>query len=644
MPSKIITKWRLQMRKIYLENIPRHEARDKFLTNIQMTPREETISTREAAGRTTSRPVFAALSMPGYHAAAMDGIAVRAEDTFNASDQNPLILSEGESFQYVDTGKPLPENFDAVIKIEEVHQLEDGSVEILAPATPWQHVRSVGEDIVAGEIIVPAHHELRPPDLGALLAGGVAEIPVIAKPRIAILPTGTEIIPPEAARHKGEVPDFNSIVIRSYLEEWGAEPIILPPVPDHPEEIKECTASALKEADAVIIIAGSSAGSKDYTYQAIAEEGEVFVHGVATRPGKPTILGQISGKPAIGLPGYPVSAYMSLEWFVRPLIYSYYPKDEPQREKLTASLGRRVISEIGTEEHVRMAVGFVNEKFVANPLHRGAGVTMSLVRADGLLIIPPETVGHEQDENVEVELYRPARELYNNLLASGSHDLVIDLLATRLKEHHRGYTLSASHLGSMGGITAIDKEQAHLAGIHLLDPKSGEYNLPYVEHYLSGRRVILITLVHRMQGWIVPPGNPDNLQDIKDLAGQNINFVNRQKGAGTRILFDFLLKEAGISPAQIYGYSREEHTHLNVAASVASGSARAGLGILPAAQAFELDFIPQREERYDLLMNEDFYHSEAGEALVEIINNPGFQKEVEELGGYSMREAGIVRN
>ncbi len=628
------------MRKVYLSNIPREEALKRFLEGVEMPRRTETVTTAEALGRVSAAPVFARLSMPGYHASAMDGIAVRAESTFSASDQNPLRLDPGEGFQTVDTGDPLPAGFDAVIKVEETQPLPGGEVEILAPATPWQHVRPVGEDVVAGELILAAFHTLRPQDLGALLAGGVLELKVLAKPKAVIIPTGSEVIPAGAERNRGDIPDFNSTVIAAYLQEWGAEPVLYPIVSDDLEKLTEALTKALAEGDLVIINAGSSAGREDFTNRVIGQLGEVLLHGVATRPGKPTILGHSNGKPVVGLPGYPVSAYMSLEWFTRPLLYRYRGQPLPQKEKLEAVLGRRVISEMGVEEHVRMAVGFVGERFIANPLTRGAGVTMSLVRADGLLVIPEHSLGFEQGEPVTLELYRPAAELRYNLLAAGSHDLIIDLLATALKERDPRLALSSAHLGSMGGIFAVDKGQAHLAGVHLFDPESGDYNVPYIRRLANGPALHLINLAYRMQGWIVPPGNPDGVEGLESLTHNKISFVNRQKGAGTRLLLDHLLKQAGYRPDDLYGYEREEHTHLNVAAAVASGTARAGLGILPAARAFGLDFIPVAEERYDLLMSELFYRSPAGQMLMEIITDSAFQKKVEALGGYSMREAG----
>jgi len=630
------------MRKVYLNNTLRQEALRIFMEGVEIPRLVESVAVTEALGRVTAEPVFARLSMPSYHAAAMDGIAVKAESTFEASDQRPLTLLPDKDFFNINTGNPLPEGFDAVIKIEDLQMLNDGSAELLAPATPWQHVRPVGEDVVAGELIVSSRHQLKPPDLGAILAGGVTEIPVLQRPHVAIIPSGSDLIKPDKKLERGQIPDFNSTVIAAHLIGWGAIPQIMPIVPDDLDTIKTALQSAIEKADLVMINAGSSAGESDFTYQAISELGKVFLHGVATRPGKPTILGKIDGKPVIGLPGYPVSAYLSLDWFAKPFIYRYYGLPVPVRECLEVKLGRRVVSELGIEEHVRMTVGYVNDRYIANPLTRGAGVTMSLVRADGLLIIPENSLGYEQDENVEIELLKEKSTLRHNLLAAGSHDLILDLLATALKEANPILNLSSAHLGSMGGIMAIGRGQAHLAGVHLFDPETGEYNVPYIKKMLPGKKLHLVNLVYRMQGWIVPAGNPEKVKSIVDLADTKKGYINRQKGAGTRLLFDYLLKEANLSPDRIRGYEREEHTHLNIAAAVAAGTASAGLGILSAAKAFDLDFIPLVEERYDLLMDDNFTTSPEASLLLDIITKPEFKSKVEALGGYSMRDAGAT--
>lgn len=630
------------MRKIYLDSIPRVKARELFLNSTLMPKRSERVPVSEALGRVTAKAVFARTSLPTFPASAMDGIAVKAGHTFGVNDQNPLILTEGKDFVVVDTGDPIPEVYDAVIKIEDIHVIDEVRVEILSAAAPGQHVRPVGEDVVNGEIIVPAYHQLIPPDLGALLAGGNIEVEVLVKPRVVIIPTGDELVKPGSTQERGNLVEFNGTVIAAYLSQWGAHPILYDIVKDRFELLKDTVEKALAEADLVIINAGSSAGREDYTSQVIDSLGEILVHGVSTRPGKPTILGSAKGKPVAGVPGYPVSAYLALDWFVKPLIYQYYNLPEPQRPKLKVKLGRRIVSELGSEEFVRMTAGFIDNMYIANPLNRGAGVTMSLVKAHGLLTIPAESLGVEQGEEVEIELFRSLEELKNTLVVTGSHDLALDLLATAIREDNPQLFLSSSHVGSMGGILAIKKREAHLAGIHLFDAQQAQYNIPYVEKLLASEDVVLVNLVYRTQGWIVEKGNPMSLQGIKDIVEKKAVFINRQKGAGTRVYFDYLLGQEGFLPEQIYGYEREEYTHLNVAASVAAGSAQAGMGILPAARAYDLDFIPVAEERYDLLMTRDFYESSPGRILLNIIKSTEFRREVESLGGYSLRDAGKV--
>ena len=630
------------MRKIYLNQLPRQQALTIWLKRTTLPKREELIGVREALGRVTAWAVFAKRSMPSFHAAAMDGFAVRAERTYSASDQQPLTLELGEDYLPVDTGDPLPEGFDAVIKIEDIQPLTEQSLELITPAVPWQHVRPVGEDVVAQEMIIPVFHHLQPPDLAALLAGGVAEIRVLAKPHVIIIPTGDELVAPQGQVRRGEIPEFNSAAIAAYLEQWGATSLIWSIVPDNLASLTAELNKALTQADLVVVNAGSSAGSQDFTSQAVASLGELLVHGVATRPGKPSILGAVASKPVIGLPGYPVSAYLALEWFVRPLLYRYWGRPEPERLRVRAVAGRRIVSELGIEEFIRVTVGYINGEYIANPLGRGAGITMSLVRAHGLLVIPAHSLGVEQGDRVEVELYRTETELRHTLVAVGSHDQSLDLLGTYFKERDPRLSLSSAHVGSMGGISAIGAGQAHFAGIHLFEQASGEYNIPFIRRLLPNQPVILVNFAYRTQGWLLPNGNPLNLRNISDLLKEGIRYINRQRGAGTRLLFDYLLEQAGIGPEQIYGYQREEYTHLNVAAAVAAGTADLGLGVFSAAKAYGLDFIPVAEERYDLLMSKDFYDSDSGKILMAILTSPQYKQEVENLGGYSLREAGRI--
>lgn len=625
-------------RKIYLEDKPRAQARNEVLAAFDLPQEKEWIPAFSALGRITAEPVFANVSMPFYHASAMDGIAVNAEDTYEAHEQRPLHLKKGEQFAYVDTGNAIPPQYNAVIMVENIQVIDDETIEIIEPATPWQHIRPIGEDIVQEEMLFTQGHQLRPADLGALLAAQVTEVAVVKKPLVTIIPTGNELVSADASLSSGRIIEFNGTVFSNYVEDWGGNPYLHPIVKDEPEKIREALLNAVETSDIVVINAGSSAGSKDYTVHILEELGTVFTHGVATRPGKPVILGKIKDKVVVGVPGYPVSAYMALEWFVRPLVCKYLGIPEPERPKLQVKLGRRIVSTMGAEDFVRMNIGYVDGQFVANPLTRAAGVTMSLVRADGLLVVPPEELGYEQGDIVEVELYRPVEEIKNAIVFSGSHDLTIDLLSSQLKRQRTDMKIVSSHVGSMAGLMAIRKGEAHVAGIHLLDPETKEYNVTYVRKFLAGQDAVLYPFLKRTQGWMLPKGNPLGIESVSDIAEKGADYANRQKGAGTRILFDLLLKEAGLSADDVNGYDREMFSHLSVAAEVKGNDNATGLGIFPAARAMSLDFIPVADENYDLLMTKAFFESEKGIWLRSVIQSDAFKAEVAKIGGYAVVE------
>lgn len=630
------------MRKIYLEDTPLQEAQEQIKNRIRFTPQVEVIPTREALGRVTAQSIYAKVSMPNFHASAMDGVAVKAEKTYGADEQHPVRLKQNIDYVEVDTGDPIPNGFDAVIMIEHIHQIDDDTIEILEAAAPWQHIRPIGEDVVVGEVIVPDRHKLRPVDLGAILAGGNVTVPVLRKPRVAIIPTGTELIEPTAHVAEGEIIEFNGTVFAAYLQEWGAEPIYHGIVKDDYALITSAVKSAVQDADMVLLNAGSSAGREDYTVHVVEELGEVLTHGVATRPGKPVVVGIVDEKPVIGLPGYPVSAYLNLEWFARTLVYHYYGMLEPQRQRIKATVGRRIVSVMGAEDFIRVTIGCIDGQYIANPLTRSAGVTMSMVRADGLVRIPPGHLGYEQGETVEVEMYRPLEQIQNTIVATGSHDLSMDVLHSLVRRANPDRFLVSSHVGSMGGILAIQKGEAHVAGVHLFDEGTGTYNQPFIEKYIRDQEVVLVQLVYRQQGWIVKKGNPRGIETVQDLIKPGITYINRQRGAGTRLLFDYLLRQEQVDRELVYGYTREAVSHLSVAAAVAGGTADAGLGIYSAATAMDLDFIPVSEERYDLLMNAAFYRSSEGQELLACIRSREFAQEVEELGGYSCRDSGRI--
>jgi putative molybdopterin biosynthesis protein len=598
------------------------------------------LATEEALGYTTAEPVFAAVSSPHYHAAAMDGLAVCARDTYGASERAPLRLSLPGQGEYVNTGDPLPEGRDAVIMVEELSAVEGKEVEITAPAVPWQYVRMIGEDVVASEMLLPRGQRVRAVDIGALLAGGVLEVAVKRPPRVAVIPTGEEITEPGEPLVPGRIVDFNSRMLSAFLAEWQAEVTRLRPVADSEEAIADAVRGACEERDLVLVLAGASAGSRDFTPGALKRCGRVLVHGLATRPAKPTLLATVEGKPVIGVPGYPVSAAFCYEWFVQPLVCHMLGISPPVREKGRAVISRKVTSPAGSEEFLRVRLGRVSGRLIATPVARGAGLIFALARADGVIRIAAESEGLQAEEETSVELYRPRDEIERRIVIVGSHDLALDLLADQLSADHPGLGLSSTHVGSMAGLTALKKGQCHLAGCHLLDEASGEYNLRFVRELFGEAGLHLITLAHREQGLMVRPGNPRQIRGWADLARPEISFINRQPGAGTRLLLDYHLKEHSISPERVNGYRREVFTHLAVAAAVAGGSADTGLGLLAAARALGLDFIPLARERYDLVIPEAHFRSEKLQRFLSTLRSQGFKGRLASLGGYDTSETG----
>ncbi|HET6513658.1 MAG TPA: molybdopterin biosynthesis protein [Thermodesulfovibrionales bacterium] len=659
-------------RTIYLSSTPLDEALTRWNKRLHedklvrpLPP--ETIDVTEALGRITSEAVVAKLSSPFYHAAAMDGYAVRFAETFGASETTPVRLRVGEQAIPVDTGDPIPDRFNAVIMIEDVNIVRSGQsgvrnqevqgrakeggvcghyeehVEIIEPATPWQHVRTIGEDIVATELILPENHRIRPVDIGALLAGGYREIMARRRPKVAVIPTGDEIVEPGTELVRGNIIEYNSRVLGGLVTEWGGEPLRLPIVHDDLGELEAAIAAACDSSDVVVVNAGSSAGSEDFTAQAVSELGEIIIHGIGIRPGKPVILGVVRGKPVLGIPGYPVSAYITFDLFARPMIYALQGMKVRQPERIKALLSRQTASPLGQEEFVRMKVGAVGNKMIATPIGSGAGVIMSLVRADGIVRIPSMSEGIGAGSQVDVELLRDKDEIRNTIVCIGSHDNALDVLANSLKKRCPEFSLSSAHVGSMGGLIALKKGEAHMAGTHLLDEETGLYNIPYILKLLPDRKIVLINLVYRQQGLLVRKSNPRKIQGFEDLLREDVVFINRQQGAGTRLLTDKHLRELGIDPSRVKGYEREEYTHMGVASAVLTGIADTGLAILAAANALDLDFIPVARERYDLAIPYDFMELEMIKALLEIIREDReFRNAVVSLGGYDVSDMGKI--
>lgn len=627
-------------RNLYLSNTPVEEAKQKYMAALApfLAPQYETVPVIQALGRVTGKAVFARYSSPLYNAAAMDGIAVTSAKTAAARETAPLDLRPGEDYVVVDTGDPIRFPFDAVIMAEDIVETENG-VRIFASAAPWQHVRPVGEDIVAGEMILPSSHRIRPIDIGVLLSAGILQLEVWRKPRVAIFPTGSEIIEPTEEPGEGDIIESNSRMFEAMVTEYGGEGHRFPAIPDDYARIRDAVSRALDSHELVIINAGSSAGTEDYTVHVLRELGEVVIHSVAVKPGKPVILAIVRGKPVIGLPGYPVSAYIAFENFVTPVLTALSGKTAERANVVEAVSSRRMVSSLKHREYVRVKLGRVDGKLVAAPLARGAGAAMSLVRADGFGIIEQNVEGVEAGETIRVQLSRGLEEIENTLVVVGSHDMILDVISDQMTAKYKNIFLSSTHVGSMAGLMALKRGEAHTAPSHLLDEETGIYNVAAIKRIFT-EPMVLIKGVHRIQGILVKKGNPLNIRSVADLI--RVRYVNRQRGAGTRVLLDYKLKQAGISPEDIPGYSREAATHMAVAALVAGDSADAGLGILSAARAMDLDFIEVGPEEYDFVLRAKDLELEQVKAFLTVLRSEEFRKTILELGGYTCPETGKI--
>lgn len=624
-------------RNIYLSNTDIAEAVALYLGKLEGALKQvkmERADIRQARGRVTATPVIAKLSSPNHNAAAMDGIMVISDKTFSANEANPVILSRGTDFEYINTGHLIVEPYDSVIMIEDVVELKCDQVKIMVPASPWQHIRPIGEDIVSGEMILPENHLIRPMDIGAVLSGGITEVVVYEQIRVGIIPTGNEITDHYGSLEKGKIFDTNSWTFQAIVEELGGIAERVSPVEDDYEKLKKAILELAERNHIVVINAGSSAGSKDYTAQLIGDLGELILHGIAIKPGKPTILGMIGDKPVIGVPGYPGSAFLVFEEIVSPVMKALQRRKQERPPQAKATVSRRMVSTLKYREYIRVKLGKVGDKLIATPLNRGAGVTMALVKADGIIVIPKNSEGYEAGEEVCVELVNDMDVIENTIVSIGSHDLIMDYIGSILAR--QGKTLSSAHVGSMGGIMALKRGEAHIAPIHLLSEETGEYNQAYIQKYLTEEKVALIKGVKREQGFMVAKGNPKGIFSVDDLKKKDVAFVNRQKGSGTRILLDYLLKKNTIEGKEIRGYDRDMTTHMAVAAAVDSGTADVGVGVLSAAKAMDLDFIPIGFEEYDFAIPEKYLETDMIKHFIQILRSEEFEKILKELGGYGI--------
>ena len=629
----------------YLDICELEEALEIFLNHIRQKcglPSSEEVAVVDSLGRITSEAVHAVISSPHFNASAMDGIALQAASTFMATETTPVFLKEGIDFVRVDTGDPMPEEYDAVVMIEDVIECGSGNIRLAGAASPWQHVRQIGEDICANEMILPSNTRIEAAAIGAFLAGGISSVKVWKKPVVGLIPTGDEIVKPTDKPLPGQLIEFNSSVFSAMLSSWSAISRTYDIIPDNLTRITDAIKKASEECNIVIINAGSSAGREDFTTDAIRAAGEVLIHGIAIRPGKPTVLGSVNGKPVIGVPGYPVSGIVVMEQLVKPVVQWHLSADDGEVDVVEAVLSRKLVSSLKYREFIRVRLGEVDGRMIATPLNRGAGVVTSFVKADGILEIPMNCEGIESGCKVQVNLLKNLKEIRNTLVVIGSHDPLIDIISDIMRRKYPGKYVSSAHTGSMGGIMAVKRRETHAAAIHLLDEATGEYNKSYIQKYLGNERIALVKCARRSQGFIVAGGNPKGIESVMDLGKQGVRYVNRQKGSGTRILLDYLLGRNGMDSSNIYGYEREEYTHMSVAALISAGSADTGLGIMAAAKIYSLDFVPVCDEQYDFIIPERYLDLDSAGNFLEILKSREFNDALMSMGGYTLDEPGKI--
>jgi molybdopterin molybdotransferase/putative molybdopterin biosynthesis protein len=654
-------------RDVFLHDVPLETARARFDDALRAAgtfgelgaggdDASETLALGDALDRVTARPVIARLSSPHYHACAMDGIAVVAARTTGARETAPLELALGTDAHVVDTGDPLPDGFDAVIAIEQVEPRDGERVAIRAAVAPFNHVRAIGEDVVASEVVVPARRRLGPADLAACAAAGVAQVDVVRRPRVAVITTGDELVDvTTAAPAAGDILDSNAVLLEACVRSYGGEVALLERIADDRGAIEAAVARAIAACDVVVVNAGSSAGRDDHTARVFAQFGDVVVHGVAIRPGHPLVLavtrpatdsrdatsGAGRAVPLFGIPGYPVSAAICADLFLRPLLERLGRRDAPEPREIEVELTRKLFSPLGEDEYIRAVAARVDGRLVATPLRRGAGVITSLSRANVLVTVPRFSEGARAGTRVVARALRPLAQIERTLLAVGSHDVALDLLSGRLAGE--GVELVSAHVGSIAGLGALRERSAHLAGTHVLDRPSGTYNDAAVRRYGPREPVALVRLAEREQGLLLARGNPLGIASLADVVRTRAGYVNRQKDAGTRILLDALLERGGIAPDAIQGYELIEFSHLAVAQLVANCSADTGLAIRAAAHAFDLDFVHVAWEPYDLALPASSLDEPRIACLIATLRDRKFRADAEALGGYDCAHAGDVR-
>lgn len=589
--------------------------------------RVENVPITQSIGRVMADPVYAKYSVPEVNISAMDGIAVRSRDTIGAGDQSPVTLNH---FARVNTGNIIPPGFDAVIMIEDTWEVGK-KFQIRRSAVPWQHIRPAGEDIRENRLILTRGHEVRAFDIGALATYGITHLNVRTAD-VGIIPTGSELVPLGTRPAPGQVVESNTLMAQVFLSAMGAHCTRYPIVPDNPTMIADALSVASRENDLVIISAGSSAGTRDFTADIISSLGDLLFHGVAVKPGKPVMLGRINGKPVLGLPGYPLAAQTMLREFAAPLLETW-GLASPHRYTVRVKLAHDLISDLGFDEFVPIFVGRIGPVCWGTPHIRGAGVQMATVKANAYLHVPAALEGYESGQELDVFLTTDPRSIDRTIILNGTLDPSLEELANLV--HNRGLFIHGSDTGNIGALLALKRRSCHAISLSLPAVPSLAEN-PTLRQHIPEEGLVLVHIATLEQGIA-----SNDILTLNDLTA--IRWINTRKDSAMRMIFDNLLRSRGIDPEQINGYHHEVGGAPAVAAAVRNGFADAGMCSSGIAGSHGLRFLPIATEHLELVFHPDMVGDPKITALVSVINSKEFRNILEGTGVYGTGMTGIAR-
>ncbi len=608
----------------------------------------EKIALERALGRVLAEDVFSGVDVPGFDRAAMDGFAVTAADTFGADEQRPVRLKvvadveAGDSAGYsalagealeIATGAPMPKGTDAEVMVE--YTKRNGSeVLVYRSVSPGENVTGAGSDIMTGELLLRKSERITPREVGLLAAIGLSQVSVFRKPRVAVFSSGNELIKPGDSLRFAKIYDVNGPAVSAAVAECGGEPQFLGILPDNYAAVKDSLDSALRDADIVISSGSTSSGPGDLFYRAVDDLGDpgVIVHGLTLKPGKPALLGIVRGKPIFGLPGYPTSALMIFHMLVAPIIRRLANAPEVAPVKVSAISPMKFFKARGRRE--LLPVQLITQpqgELIAYPMQGGSGAVSSFSMADGFADLPATQEYVDEGERMEIQLF--GRELTPaSLVVIGSHCVGLDIAFSMLKKQDRDFLGRTINVGSVGGFHAVKRGEADMAGVHLQDEASGEYNLPFLSSYGLKESAVLVRGYDREQGLIVRQGNPKKISGIRDLLRDDVRFINRNQGSGTRLLIERHLTVLASSVGtdleglsmKIHGYGYEVKSHSAVAAAVKNDRADVGFGIRTVAEVPGLEFIKLDDEKYDFLIGGDRMSKKQVQAFVKLLGSKEF--------------------